>query len=147
LEGALRSALFGVCRRLSVLPERLCHLTATGPTTERSATVENYLAQDDVVLAHLDRMKAVHGRPGLINVNLMAWGELLANPHFLSGWHALAEALEKRAGQCGMGLQLNARPSCRPTWIRPSFPAALATCARLRPSRRWWGDRGARRVR
>jgi len=106
---------------------QMCHLTATGPTTERGATVEDYLAQDDVVLAHLDRMEAVHGRPGLINVNLMAWGELLANQHFLSGWHALAEALEERAGRCGMGLQLNARPSCRPAWIRASFPAALAT--------------------
>jgi hypothetical protein len=105
----------------------MCHLTATGPTTERSATIEDYLAQADVMLAHLDRMEVVYGCPGLINVNLMARGEPLANPHFLSGWRALAEALEERAGRWEMGLQLNARPSCRPTWIRPSFPAVLAT--------------------
>lgn len=86
---------------------RMCHLTATGQTTERGATLEDYLAQADVVLGHLDRMEGAHGRPGLVNVNLMARGEPLANPHFLSGWRALSDALEERMARRGMGMRLN----------------------------------------
>lgn len=101
---------------------RMCHLTATGQTMERGATLEDYLAQADVVLAHLDRMEAAHGRPGLINVNLMACGEPLANPHFLSGWRALSEALEGRAGRRGMGMQLNVS-TIMPSSLDPVFVA------------------------
>jgi adenine C2-methylase RlmN of 23S rRNA A2503 and tRNA A37 len=101
---------------------RMCHLTATGQTMERGATLEDYLAQADVVLAHLDRMEAAHGRPGLINVNLMARGEPMANPHFLSGWRALSEALEERAGRRGMGMQLNVS-TIMPSALDPAFVA------------------------
>ena len=101
---------------------RMCHLTATGQTTERGATVGDYLAQADVVLAHLDRMEGAHGRPGLINVNLMARGEPLANPHFLSGWRDLSDALLERAARRGMGLQLNVS-TIMPAALDPVFVA------------------------
>lgn len=58
---------------------RFCHLTATGQTTERGATLDLYLDQARIVLAHA-RTAANGAR--VVHYNFMARGEPLANPLF-----------------------------------------------------------------
>lgn len=70
---------------------RMCHLTQTGQTNDRPATLGEFERQARTVLAHL----ATQPRPGRIHYNFMARGEALANPlmhgsDVLGMLHALA---------------------------------------------------------
>jgi adenine C2-methylase RlmN of 23S rRNA A2503 and tRNA A37 len=55
---------------------RMCHLTATGQTKHRNATLDELVEQASVVLEHYDRAKKAR----TVHYNFMARGEPLANP-------------------------------------------------------------------
>jgi len=82
---------------------RFCHLTASRQTMMAPATLDDYLAQADQVLATYARRRA----EGLeaaerIHFNFMARGEALSNPHFVEGSAELFQALGDKAAAVGV---------------------------------------------
>lgn len=82
---------------------RFCHLTASRQTMMAPATLADYLAQADQVLATYQRRRA----EGLeaaerIHFNFMARGEALSNPHFVNDSQALFNALGEKAAAAGV---------------------------------------------
>lgn len=55
---------------------RMCHLTATGQTALRDVTMEEYVEQAEVVLAHVRGVEPA----SVVHFNFMARGEPLMNP-------------------------------------------------------------------
>jgi adenine C2-methylase RlmN of 23S rRNA A2503 and tRNA A37 len=78
---------------------RMCHLTATGQTRYRDATVNELLEQADTVLAYYQR-----GQPpaATVHYNFMARGEPLANRHLLAHADQLLGELAQRAIAVGV---------------------------------------------
>jgi 23S rRNA (adenine2503-C2)-methyltransferase len=73
---------------------KFCHLTATGATSFRHATLDTYLMQLDGILKHYDELK----RPvAKMHVNFMARGEPLANSTVVNNYPTLYEHFRMRA--------------------------------------------------
>jgi 23S rRNA (adenine2503-C2)-methyltransferase len=85
---------------------RFCHLTATGQTMMRPATLEDYLRQAEPVLAEYGR-RVAEGQPAgkRINFNFMARGEPLANPVILEN----SSELYRELGNMAAGYELPAQ--------------------------------------
>lgn len=82
---------------------RMCHLTASGQTMFSPATIEDYLDQARIVLAHYrDRIKSAEPAR-TVNFNWMARGEPLSNPFMRSDARRILEELSDLAS--GEGLQ------------------------------------------
>lgn len=71
-----------------------CHLTATGATSFRHATLETYLLQLDGILKHYDELKQPVEK---MHVNFMARGEPLANATVVNHYPTLYEHFRMRA--------------------------------------------------
>ena len=72
---------------------RMCHLTATGQTKHRNATLEEFLEQATVVLEHYDKSPKAR----TVHYNFMARGEALANPVITENSEELFDELWKMA--------------------------------------------------
>jgi adenine C2-methylase RlmN of 23S rRNA A2503 and tRNA A37 len=83
---------------------RFCHLTQTGQTMFGPATQWDLMGQLMRVLRHMDEGRI---RPPRINVNFMARGEPLANPHLTEGFGFFAEPASREAARRGMGIRFN----------------------------------------
>jgi 23S rRNA (adenine2503-C2)-methyltransferase len=78
---------------------RMCHLTATGQTKLRDATLDELTEQARVVLAHYRR----EGPPArTVHFNFMARGEPLANRELLANADALLGELSRMAVALGL---------------------------------------------
>lgn len=75
---------------------RFCHLTSTGQTSMRHASIEEYVSQVGDVLAHHDVQDV---RPRTMNMNFMARGEPLLNPvlHSHDAWSEMTGRVKAAA--------------------------------------------------
>lgn len=78
---------------------RFCHLTATGQTMMRDATIHDYMEQARLVLYHYRTENSPANR---VNYNFMARGEPLSNRHLTSQWHNLEQQLSGLAAFWGV---------------------------------------------
>jgi 23S rRNA (adenine2503-C2)-methyltransferase len=83
---------------------RFCHLTQTGQTTFGPATHWDLASQLMRVLRHMDEERV---RPPRLNVNFMARGEPLANPHLTDDFAPFAETATREAARRGMSVRFN----------------------------------------
>lgn len=82
---------------------RFCHLTATKQTMMAPASLDDYLAQADRVLATYVERRG-QGLPAAerLHFNFMARGEALSNPWFVAHSQRLFDALGERASAVGL---------------------------------------------
>lgn len=83
---------------------RFCHLTQTGQTMFGPATHWDLMGQFMRVLGHMDEERV---RPPRLNVNFMARGEPLANPHITQDFAAFAVPAMTEAERRGMSVRFN----------------------------------------
>lgn len=83
---------------------RFCHLTQTGQTMFSPATHPELLEQLRRVLQHMDEGQI---RPPRLNVNFMARGEALANPHLTQNFAGFADPATREAAARGMTIRFN----------------------------------------
>jgi 23S rRNA (adenine2503-C2)-methyltransferase len=69
---------------------RMCHLTQTGQTMMREATMADYITQARAVISHFNSLGTYVPH---VNYNFMARGEPLANSTVLNHWETLANEL------------------------------------------------------
>jgi len=84
---------------------RFCHLTATGQTTMRPATLNEYLDQAKVVLdgiKNADQASTLLIPPSRIHFNFMARGEALSNPSLLNNPRPIFDGLNDMAEEMGL---------------------------------------------
>jgi len=73
---------------------RFCHLTATGQTMMRAATIDDYRDQVDAVMNHYRSLQHPAER---VNFNFMSRGEAFDNPAVTSKWRWLEQMLREEA--------------------------------------------------
>lgn len=86
---------------------RQCHLTATGQTSFTPTTPEQFGEQLEVPLGHYGRQIPFEGVARRLNVNFMARGEPLANPHVMRRFQEVLSALRAAAAPYDLPLRLN----------------------------------------
>ena len=83
---------------------RFCHLTQTGQTMFGPATHWDLMSQLMRVLQHMDEERI---RPPHLNVNFMARGEPLANPHLTGSFEVFAARATEETRRRGMSVRFN----------------------------------------
>ena len=83
---------------------RFCHLTQTGQTMFSPATQWDLMSQLLRVLEHMDEERI---RPPRLNINFMARGEPLANPHITDGFGVFAARATEETRRRGMAVRFN----------------------------------------
>jgi adenine C2-methylase RlmN of 23S rRNA A2503 and tRNA A37 len=85
---------------------RMCHLTATGQTAHRDVTLEEYIEQAEIVLAHYRGIEPAPASPALDGIvahfNFMARGEPLLNPVMVEQSGELLDRLWRLADRHGL---------------------------------------------
>jgi len=77
---------------------RMCHLTATGQTDLRNVTLDEYVAQSEMVLAHYRGVEPAQ----TVHFNFMARGEPLLNPALVQQSGVLFDRLWQLANAHGL---------------------------------------------
>jgi adenine C2-methylase RlmN of 23S rRNA A2503 and tRNA A37 len=77
---------------------RMCHLTATGQTAHRDVTLDEFVAQSEVVLDHYRRVEPAR----VAHFNFMARGEPLLNPVVVNQSGELLDRLWRLAARHGL---------------------------------------------
>lgn len=83
---------------------RFCHLTQMRETMMQQASIEDYHAQFEKVLAHYDAQEQPVAR---FNVNLMARGEPLLNPNFTGRFDEFCTPIARAAEVRGIDYRVN----------------------------------------
>jgi adenine C2-methylase RlmN of 23S rRNA A2503 and tRNA A37 len=82
---------------------RFCHLTATGQTYMRDATIQELVAQMVPVFEHNAKTDNISA----VNINFMARGEPLANMTLLKNWHEFTLVLHGLCKAYGLEYNIN----------------------------------------
>lgn len=84
---------------------RFCHLTQTGQTMMRPASLVDYVLQASEVLAHYSALP--ERTASVVNFNFMARGEAFLNPTVVERWNVLRTTLAVGAEAVGLKPQFN----------------------------------------